>query len=57
VLPEVLYDLAVIRLASDRREAALSALKRAIALNPKLLVQARGDSDLAALHEEIAAVP
>ena len=44
--PEVLYDLAVIRLAAGKDQEALEALRNAIALNPKLKVQARGDSDL-----------
>jgi uncharacterized Ntn-hydrolase superfamily protein len=47
---EVLYDLAVIRLAAGQRPAALDALAKAIAANPKLKAQARGDGDLAALR-------
>jgi uncharacterized Ntn-hydrolase superfamily protein len=47
---EVLYDLAVIRLASGKRSAALEALRRALAENPRLAAQARGDDDLAALR-------
>lgn len=43
---EVLYDLAVIRLAAGKREAALEALARALGLSEKLKVQARGDEDL-----------
>ena len=50
VLPEVLYDLAVIRLAAGDREAALQALDAALAANPKLVAQARSDSDLAAIR-------
>ncbi|MFQ5709130.1 MAG: DUF1028 domain-containing protein [bacterium] len=46
---EVLYDLAVIRLAAGKKSAAFSALKKAIELNPKLKKQARVDNDLAAL--------
>ncbi len=48
--PEVLYDLAVIRLANDDREGALEALQKATELNPKLKHQAREDKDLAALR-------
>jgi uncharacterized Ntn-hydrolase superfamily protein len=47
---EVLYDLAVIRLAAGQRAGALEALRRALAANPKLAAQARTDSDLAALR-------
>ena len=46
VLPEVLYDLAVIRLAAGDREGARKALDRALALNPKLKAQADKDPDL-----------
>ena len=53
VLPEVLYDLAVIRLANDDRQGAMAALSRAVELNPKLAAQARADDDLAALHGEL----
>ncbi len=51
MLPEVLYDLAVIRLANGDRAGARAALSRAVSLNPKLAVQAERDSDLAALRE------
>ncbi len=51
---EVLYDLAVIRLASGRREEALAALRKALAANPKLVAQAAKDDDLAALHSDPA---
>ena len=54
MLPEVLYDLAVIRLAAGHRESAAEALERAIALNPKLRTQAEGDGDLAGLREPAA---
>ena len=47
---EVLYDLAVIRLAAGKKEAALSALENAITLNGKLRKQAQVDGDLSALH-------
>ena len=49
VLPEVLYDLAVIRLAAGDKDAARKALDRAVSLNPKLSKQAAGDPDLAGL--------
>jgi uncharacterized Ntn-hydrolase superfamily protein len=51
VLPEVLYDLAVIRLANGDREGAQAALGRAVVLNPKLAEQAKVDDDLAALRD------
>lgn len=47
--PEVLYDLAVIRLAAGNDATALKALEAALRLNPKLKAQARGDSDMEAL--------
>jgi len=46
VLPEVLYDLAVIRLAAGDKPEAKKALDRALALNPKLKAQADKDPDL-----------
>jgi uncharacterized Ntn-hydrolase superfamily protein len=46
VLPEVLYDLAVIRLAAGDKDGARKALDRALALNPKLKAQADKDPDL-----------
>lgn len=49
---EVLYDLAVIRLAAGKRAEALQALKKAVALNPKLKKQAAGDDDLKAIRED-----
>jgi len=49
VLPEVLYDTAVIRLANGDHEGARRALDRALELNPKLAEQAAGDADLAGL--------
>ena len=52
MLPEVLYDLAVIRLANGDRPGAEAALARAVQLNPKLAAQARDDKDLAALRAE-----
>jgi hypothetical protein len=44
-----LYDLAVIRLAAGKQVEALDALKKALALNPKLKKQASVDNDLAGL--------
>ena len=52
VLPEVLYDLAVIRLANGDRDGARSILARAVTLNPKLAEQAKVDNDLAALRRD-----
>jgi uncharacterized Ntn-hydrolase superfamily protein len=51
-MPELIYDLAVIRLAAGRREEALQALERALRLNPKLKKQASADRDLDALRED-----
>jgi uncharacterized Ntn-hydrolase superfamily protein len=51
---ELLYDLAVIRLANGRRAEALDALQKALALNPKLKQQASKDDDLAALRSDPA---
>ncbi len=53
MLPEVLYDLAVIRLANGDRAGALTAATRAIRLNPKLRKQAVGDKDLEGIRGEI----
>jgi len=50
ILPEVLYDLAVIRLAAGDGEGAGRALARALALNPRLRAQAAKDHDLDALR-------
>jgi len=47
--PEVLYDLAVIRLAAGDQDGALKALGKALELNSNLKTQARNDSDLAKL--------
>ncbi len=49
--PEVQYDLAVIRLANDDTIGALRALKLALEGNPKLLEQAKKDSDLDRLRD------
>ncbi len=46
---EVLYDVAVIRLANGKEDEALEALERSLSLNPKLKKQAAEDGDLAAL--------
>ena len=46
---EVLYDLAVIRLAAGKEGEALEALERALSLNPKLKKQASEDGDLSGL--------
>src|SRR5262249_19247039 len=51
ILPEVLYDLAVIRLAAGDRDGSKKALDRAVSLNPKLSQQAAGDPDLAGLKK------
>lgn len=48
--PEVLYDLAVIRLATGKKPEALEALEKALGLNPNLKKQARVDNDLAGLR-------
>jgi tetratricopeptide (TPR) repeat protein len=53
MLPEVVYDLAVIRLAAGDKPGALSAARRALQLNPKLAVQAASDPDLAAIRAEL----
>ncbi len=50
--PELLYDLAVIRLAAGKKGEALDALKKAIEFNPKLKNQAAVDSDLDNLKED-----
>lgn len=49
---EVFYDLAVIRLAAGLRQQALQALEKAVALNPKLKVQAGRDPDLSVLADD-----
>jgi uncharacterized Ntn-hydrolase superfamily protein len=50
--PEVLYDLAIIRLSSGKKEDALKALEKALTLNPKLKKQALTDNDLKDLRED-----
>lgn len=54
VNPEVLYDLAVIRLAAGHRDESLQALQKALTLNPKLKKQASVDHDLDALRADPA---
>ena len=51
-LPELVYDLAVIRLAAGKRAEALQALEKALRLNPKLKKQASADRDLEALRAD-----
>ena len=51
---ELIYDLAVIRLAAGKRTEALPALEKALRLNPKLKKQAAVDKDLDALRSESA---
>lgn len=53
-VPEVIYDLAVIRLAAGKRAEALEALERALIMNPKLKTQAQRDKDLDALRQDPA---
>lgn len=45
-VPEVLYDLAVIRLANGDKNGAIDALAKAIERNPKLREQAAKDGDV-----------
>lgn len=52
--PELLYDLAVIRLAAGKRAESLAALEKALSLNPKLKKQAGADHDLDALRGDPA---
>jgi uncharacterized Ntn-hydrolase superfamily protein len=53
MLPEVVYDLAVIRLAAGNRAGAVEAARRALKLNPKLAAQAKSDPDLEAIRTEL----
>ena len=48
--PEVLYDLAVIRLAVGKKDGAMEALEKAVRLNPKLKKQTSVDEDLSGLR-------
>jgi hypothetical protein len=56
ILPEVLYDLAVIQVANGQADVGLETLKRAVALNPKLAHQARVDKDLDAVRDRVEGV-
>jgi len=56
MLPEVLYDLAVIRLADGDADGAAEALRRSVSLNPKLGQSALKDSDLDGLGRRRARV-
>jgi Flp pilus assembly protein TadD len=49
---EVLYDLAVIRLAVGDKDGALEALEKSLKLNSKLKAQATVDDDLASLRND-----
>jgi uncharacterized Ntn-hydrolase superfamily protein len=53
LLPEVLYDLAVILHANAKDDEAWTALQRALAGNPKLREQALRDDDLGALRDRL----
>jgi uncharacterized Ntn-hydrolase superfamily protein len=53
MLPEVVYDLAVILQANGQSDQALEAVERAIGLNPKLREQALRDEDLKALRDRL----
>jgi uncharacterized Ntn-hydrolase superfamily protein len=53
MLPEVLYDLAVILQANGVGEEAWTVLQRALTLNPRLRAQALKDDDLAALRSRL----
>lgn len=52
--PELLYDVAVIRLANNDQSGALEALRQAVELNPNLAASAQKDTDLEALWEKEA---
>jgi uncharacterized Ntn-hydrolase superfamily protein len=53
MLPEVLYDLAVILQANGKSDEALVVVERAILLNPKLRDQAQRDDDLASIRDRL----
>ncbi len=57
LLPEVLYDLAVILQANGAGEEAAATLSRAFSLNPRLRDQALQDKDLASLRDRTPPVP
>jgi uncharacterized Ntn-hydrolase superfamily protein len=50
VLPEILYDLAIVRAQAGHTESALDVLEEAIEANPGLATGARDDEDLAPLR-------
>ena len=54
MLPEVLYDFAVILAANGEMTAARAALDRALSLNPRLQAQAEADADLEPLRGAVA---
>ncbi len=56
LLPEVLYDLAVILQSNGASDEALTTLARAISLNPRLRDQALHDKDLETLRDRIPSV-
>ena len=51
---EVMYDLAVIRLAAGKKPGAIEALGQALKWNPKLKAQASSDTDLAGMRDDPA---
>ena len=53
MLPEVLYDLAVILQANGKSDEAFVVVERAIRLNPKLRDQAQKDTDLAGIRDRL----
>jgi len=53
LLPEVLYDLAVILHANAQDDEAWTVLQRALAANPKLREQALRDDDLGTLRDRL----
>ena len=53
MLPEVLYDLAVILHANGASDEAWTVLQRALSLNPKLRAQAEKDDDLVGLRPRL----
>ena len=57
LLPEVLYDLAVILQANGAGDEAVATLSRAFSLNPRLRDQALQDKDLASLRGRIPRAP
>jgi len=57
LLPEVLYDLAVILQANGAGDEAVATLSRAFSLNPRLRDQALQDKDLAPLRDRLPPAP